>query len=75
MLVWRKLSGGLWFVMKMKYNRVAVLPVMCSDCKMFIWLERYRKAEVFDTKVFRGMYVKKCLCKECVEKYDVGGKK
>lgn len=52
--------------MKIKYNRVAVLPVMCSDCKMFIWLERYRKD---------GVFVKKCLCKECVEKYDVGGKK
>ena len=61
--------------MKMKYNRVAVLPVMCSDCKMFIWLEKYRKAEIFDTKILGGRWVKKRLCKECVEKYDVGGKK
>lgn len=61
--------------MKIKYNRVAVLPVMCSDCKMFIWLERYRKAEAFDLRLFGGRFVKKCLCKECLEKYNVGGKK
>ena len=46
--------------MKFKLNRIAIFPVMCSDCKMFIWMERYRKAEVFDRKLFRGMYV----CKE-----------
>lgn len=59
--------------MKFKLNRIAIFPVMCSDCKMFIWMERYRKAEVFDRKLFRGMYVKKCLCKDCLEKYDIGG--
>jgi hypothetical protein len=42
---------------------------------MFIWLERYRKAEVFDIKIFGGKFVKKCICKDCLEKYDVGGKK
>lgn len=61
--------------MKIKYNRVAVLPVMCSDCKMFIWLERYRKAEVFEPKLFTGVFVKKCLCKSCAEKYGIGEKR
>lgn len=59
--------------MKFKLNRIAIFPVMRSDCKMFIWMERYRKAEVFDCKLFSGMYVKKCLCKDCLEKYDIGG--
>lgn len=59
--------------MKIKYNRVAVLPVMCADCHRFIWLEPYRRADTFS--FWAGRYLKKNLCNECLKKYDVGGKK
>lgn len=57
--------------MKIKYNRVAVIPVMCMDCHRFIWLEPYRRADTFS--LLAGRYLKKNLCNECLKKYDVGG--
>lgn len=33
--------------MKIRYNRFAVFPVMCHDCHRYIWMEPYRRADVW----------------------------
>lgn len=58
--------------MKIRYNRFAVFPVMCHDCHRYIWMEPYRRADVWHNLLDR--YVKKTICNECLKKYDVGGK-
>ena len=58
--------------MKIKFNRFAIAPVMCHDCHRFIWMEPYRRSEVF--LFWAGNYVKRTICNECIKKYDVGGK-
>lgn len=58
--------------MKIRYNRFAVFPVMCHDCHRYIWMEPYRRADVWHNWLDR--YVKKTICNECLKKYDVGGK-
>lgn len=58
--------------MKYKFNRFAIFPVMCSDCKRYIWLEPVRVADVFSHIADR--YIKKIICRDCIKKYDVGGK-
>lgn len=54
--------------MKIKYNKFAFIPVMCSECKEYIWLERYRETKTF----WRGRYgipiTHRILCKKCAEK-------
>lgn len=58
--------------MKIRYNRFAVFPVMCHDCHRYIWMEPYRRADMWHNLLDR--YVKKTICNECLKKYDVGGK-
>lgn len=53
-------------------NRFAVLPHMCSECKRYIWLESYRRSDVW--KLFAGRYVKENICKSCLKKYDIVSK-
>lgn len=55
--------------MKTKFNMFAIIPHMCNSCKRFIWLEPYRKAEVFH---LLGS-TKDNICNECIIKYDVKG--
>lgn len=53
-------------------NRFAVVPHMCSECKRYIWLESYRRSDVW--KLFVGRYVKENICKSCLKKFDIGSK-
>ena len=58
--------------MKIIYNRFAIIPFHCTDCHRFIWLESYRKAEVFtDLSPCCPAYIKKKICGDCLKKYDV----
>lgn len=50
-------------------NRFAVVPHMCSECKRYIWLEGYRRSDVW--KLFAGGYVKENICKSCLKKFDI----
>lgn len=50
-------------------NRFAILPHMCLECKRYIWLEGYRRADVY--RPFVGRYIKENICKTCLTKFDV----
>ena len=50
-------------------NRFAILPHMCLECKRYIWLEGYRRADVY--RPFAGRYIKENICKTCLTKFDV----
>ena len=50
-------------------NRFAILPHMCLECKRYIWLEGYRRADAY--KSFAGRYIKENICKSCLTKFDV----
>lgn len=56
---------------KLKSNRFAVIPVMCSHCKRYVWMEPYRSGETWNRFIDR--FVKIRLCNECVGRYGVGG--
>lgn len=56
--------------MKLKSNRFAVIPVMCSHCKRYVWMEPYRSGETWNRFIDR--FVKIRLCNECVGRYGVG---
>ena len=58
--------------MKTKFNRFAIIPFHCTDCHRFIWLEKYRKAEVFVDIPGVG-FMKKKICNECIKDYDIKG--
>lgn len=58
--------------MKIKYNRFAIVPVMCHDCHIYVWMEPYRRADVWDNLVEK--WLTKNICNECLKKYNVGGK-
>ena len=48
--------------MKLKSNRFAVIPVMCSHCKRYVWMEPYRSGETWNKFIDR--FVKIRLCNE-----------
>lgn len=50
-------------------NRFAILPHMCPECKRYIWLEGYRRADIY--KPFAGRYIKENICRSCLKKFDV----
>ena len=50
-------------------NRFAILPHMCPECKRYIWLEGYRRADVW--KPFANRYIKENICRSCLTKFDV----
>lgn len=50
-------------------NRFAIFPHMCLECKRYIWLEGYRRADVW--KPFAGRYIKENICRSCLTKFDV----
>ena len=56
--------------MRIKYNRFAIIPFHCTDCHNYIWLEPYRKASI-DTGLPIPVFVKKKICKRCLERYNV----
>ncbi|MFV0515802.1 MAG: hypothetical protein ACK5MV_00180 [Aminipila sp.] len=53
--------------MKTMFNRFAIIPRLCSCCKRYIWIEKYRRADVYHT--IPGEYWKEDICKECVGNY------
>lgn len=50
--------------MKFKANRFAIFPHLCSECKQYIWMEAYRKAEVWKMDRF----IVRTLCQDCLGK-------
>ena len=50
-------------------NRFAFVPHLCSECKRYIWLESYRKANVWKNVINRP--IKENICKSCLTKFDV----
>lgn len=51
-------------------NRFALFPRMCSECKRYIWMEPYRRSDVwhggFVDRHFKGDYKKENICKKCL---------
>ena len=56
--------------MMLSCNRFAFIPHLCLECKRYIWLEGYRRAEVM--KRFIDRPIKENICKDCLTKFDVG---
>ena len=56
--------------MMLSCNRFAFVPHLCLECKRYIWLEGYRKAEVWKKNF--SICVKENICKSCLTKFDVG---
>lgn len=58
--------------MKLIYNRFALIPFHCTDCHRYIWLEPYRKAEVYtELPPSCPPFINKKICKDCLPKYDI----
>ena len=53
--------------MKLRFNRFALFPVMCLSCHRYIWLEKYRRADVYHRIVGRSW--KENICSNCIDKY------
>ena len=58
--------------MKLLCNRFALVPHLCLECKRYIWLEGYRRAEVRKTLIDKPISIKENICKDCLTKFDVG---
>lgn len=59
--------------MKTVYNRFALFPFHCVDCHRFIWLEKYRKLEVYRPIPCAPAFQKKKVCSDCLKHYDIKG--
>ena len=46
-------------------NRFAIIPRMCNECKRYIWLESYRRADVWKYDRF----IMENICKQCLPKF------
>ena len=55
--------------MMLSCNRFAFVPHLCDECKRYIWLEGYRRADVW--KNFIDRFIKENICKNCLIKFDV----
>ena len=55
--------------MMLSCNRFAFVPRLCLECKRYIWLEGYRRAEVWKKIIDRP--IKENICKSCLTKFDV----
>lgn len=56
-----------------KFNRFAIFPKMCNSCHRYIFLEKYRRADVFHhfADVPNGHpFWKENICRECIKKYS-----
>ncbi len=53
-------------------NRFALIPHLCLECKRYIWLEGYRRAEVWKNFIDKPINIKENICKDCLTKFDVG---
>ena len=57
--------------MMLSCNRFAFVPHLCYECKRYIWLEGYRRADVWIK--FADRSIKENICKSCLTKFNVGG--
>ena len=46
-------------------NRFAIIPHICHECKRYIWLESYRRADVWKYDRF----IMENICKQCLPKF------
>ena len=53
--------------MLLLYNRFAIVPHLCYDCKKYIWLEPYRRADT----LIKDNFLKKNICRKCLSKYGI----
>lgn len=53
--------------MLLLYNRFAAVPHLCCNCKKYIWLESYRRADV----LIMDKFLKSNICRECLTKYCI----
>ena len=53
--------------MLIKFNRFAIIPKHCDCCKRFIWLEVFRRSDVWHSMA--RMYWKENVCRKCIDKY------
>lgn len=53
--------------MKLNCNRFAVIPIMCDCCKRYIWMEPYRRTDVWHGITRR--YFDERICKTCIPRY------
>lgn len=51
-------------------NRFALMPHLCIECKCYIWMEGYRRDEIWRTLIDRS--IKGNICKNCLIKFDIG---
>ena len=56
--------------MMLSCNRFALTPHLCLECKRYIWLEGYRRAEVW--KKFIDRPIRENICKGCLTRFDIG---
>ena len=58
--------------MKTKHDRFALIPIRCTECRRYIWLERYRKAEInrVITPYFPGI-IKRRICNDCISDWVI----
>ena len=54
--------------MMLSCNRFALFPRMCSECKRYIWMEPYRRSDVWHGG-FVDRYFKENICKKCLPKF------
>ena len=46
-------------------NRFAIIPHMCNECKRYIWLESYRRSDVWK----HDRFIMENICKQCLPKF------
>lgn len=56
--------------MKIKSNRFALFPVLCTECQRYIFLEPYRKGERYS--LLAGHFLKVSVCKDCYDEFKFG---
>lgn len=56
--------------MKIKNNRFAIVPIRCTECQKYVWLETYRHGEKH--LAFIGSFIKVNICNDCSKKYTYG---
>ena len=50
-------------------NRFALIPHLCFECKRYIWLESYRRSEVWRNFIDKPINIKENICKDCLKKF------
>lgn len=51
--------------MRFSCNRFAIIPVTCHKCRMYIWMEPYRRQEFWTG----NRYIKRAICKKCIKEF------